>query len=259
MSERHDESQILIEALAAEARTAAGEHPAVEVLAEYRDGDIDGAMANEIQAHLVGCRRCAQALLDLEDLAAAASRPRSQVADFETTAAFRAFKERLDWKRPSPIFRRWRQSAAAVAAALLVAVIGQSAWIAHLRSANRGLRHSLAAAIAPRVNPQSLHIMGGLRGDSSGEIVELSLDQPYVLVAIALDVDSTGDRYTVEITDSKGRVTWTDGGVELTDSTLRVLLPRDRLPEGRCRFRVLSQTAGGDEILLDTPRRIRYQ
>ena len=259
MSERSDNLRSLIEVLAGEATAGAGEHLEPELLAEYQAGGTGPETESEVRAHLVGCRRCVQALLNLEDFARATTAAPSNVSDLATAVAFRAFEANTlsEPDRSTPAW--WRTRAVALAASLVVAVLGQSAWVLHLRSVNSVLRYSLAELNAPQANPQTVFISDSLRGESATDTVTLSPEQAYVLLVIVPDLIETHGRYRVEISGDRGQVTWSDDRVELSESALRVRMPRALLPAGRYRIRVFAQAPEITKPLLDSTLRIRYQ
>ena len=119
-----------------------GEHPDAETLAAYHTRDLPEEDERRVQDHLLICRECAALLLDLEGLgdpdfgreveipagteeATWERRPRQEIRDNPRQATVVPFPPR---RRTAP--PPWMS---ALAAALLVAVIGLSAWVASLR------------------------------------------------------------------------------------------------------------------------------
>lgn len=113
-------------------------HPEPEVLAAYHTGELAEPEERRLQDHLVGCPECAALLLDLDGLSdpgfgAGALAPADQQALWRSLQA----EIRKEEPPPAPVVPlrrriaspRWLQ---ALAAALLVATIGLSVWVAAL-------------------------------------------------------------------------------------------------------------------------------
>jgi hypothetical protein len=78
------------------------DHPTPEELEAYHAKELSPEEEERIREHLVACRECADLMLDLQSLYAAANQPETGVADFEQATAWRDLREKLPF-RPEPI------------------------------------------------------------------------------------------------------------------------------------------------------------
>jgi len=113
-------------------------HPKPKMLAAYHAGELTEPEERRLQDHLVGCPECAALLLDLDGL----GRPEfgaGSLAPADQEALWRSLQAEIRKEEPlAPVIPMRRQSAAsrwlpALAAALLVATLGLSVWVASLR------------------------------------------------------------------------------------------------------------------------------
>lgn len=145
------------------------DHPTPDQWIAYHRGELPAAEEERLQEHLVRCRDC----FDLAEGAAAFAEPDGEPGrgeDVETAAVWRLLRPQLD-PAPHPPPRNVREISEsprrqpglgmrfppyALAASLLVAVVGLTAWNLQLRSAVDALR-------APRPNVPLFQISGGER------------------------------------------------------------------------------------------------
>lgn len=121
----------------------AGEHPDHDALAGYLTGELDVETEARVNDHLVACRSCAATLLDMEPLAQPDTGVAEGVADLATAAAWRDLRHRVfDEESPAwPVVgRHWSTAVAA----LLVATLGLSVWVADLKQQVSELSRPLA-------------------------------------------------------------------------------------------------------------------
>jgi Putative zinc-finger len=146
-------------------------HPEPEMLAAYHAGELTEPEERRLQDHLLGCPECAALLLDLDGL----SDPgfgASSLAPADQEALWRSLQAEIRKEEPAipasvapvvPLRRRaasprWLQ---ALAAALLVATIGLSVWVA-------SLRRTVAELSLPQANAPVLDLDAGTaRGDGT--------------------------------------------------------------------------------------------
>src|SRR4051812_39568903 len=117
-------------------------HPEPETLAAYHAGELPEGEAQRLQDHLLACRECAALLVDLDGLADPAfgagslsaadqealwGRIQGEIKKEETPLAPVVPLRRPASPSGSP---RWLM---ALAASLLVATVGLSAWVVSLR------------------------------------------------------------------------------------------------------------------------------
>jgi len=113
-------------------------HPKPKMLAAYHAGELTEPEERRLQDHLVGCPECAALLLDLDGL----GRPEfgaGSLAPADQEALWRSLQAEIREEEPlAPVVPLRRPIASprwlpALAAALLVATLGLSAWVASLR------------------------------------------------------------------------------------------------------------------------------
>jgi anti-sigma factor RsiW len=154
-----------------------GPHVGTKRLIAYRQGTLSEAEQEAVQEHLSLCPRCAGLLLELRDFEAAAVRD-SGPAPRE---AWESFVRRLPAPAPPPPVRRPR-FVYAVAAALLLAVLGLSLWamvtvqrsrdrLTHLEQQLKQREEALAAL--RKSLGEAERQLDAARGQSSGRVAEL--------------------------------------------------------------------------------------
>lgn len=239
MNDWTDDLRQGVEELAGEARRSADVHLEPEEIADYRDGRLSPADAERVQSHLVACRECAALLLDLEGLADpafGAAEPwsaadadavwegvRSGLGDKKAAASVIPFPARV---RPP----RWLQ---ALAAALLIAVLGLSTRVA-------SLRHTVHELSRPEVNAIVLDLYpegSGRRSEGEGEGAEVRGGARFLTVSLHPAAAESYPDYEIEAAGADGRPIWQESGLRPDDLGLfLVTVPRS----------ALSVLAGGD-------------
>src|ERR1700704_5490298 len=126
-------------------------HPEPETLAAYHAGELEEVEAQRLQDHLLACRECAALLLDLDGLAdpgfgagSLSSTDQEELWGRIQGEIGQAGSPVIPFPRPSRSAPqpRWLQ---ALAASLLVATMGLSAWVV-------SLRHTVEALNRPEPN-----------------------------------------------------------------------------------------------------------
>ncbi len=252
MIEEPSDSQALTLVLAADAQAAAGEHPEIEQLLDYACGALDSGTESRIQTHLIGCRSCAQTLLDLRSFHQATDDADGEesVADLATAAAWRDFEARRDTAPVNPQVRHRRPRELYAAAALLVGFVSTSLWVVQLRQELETHSEPMLA--------RSFPIQEALRSERPGaEVVELEPENQLVHFDIELPVRVP--TYEIEILDAGGVSRWRDTAPAPSGSTrLSLLVPRRFLPEGDFRIVVRGGDAADRTVLIDKELRIRH-
>lgn len=235
----------------AEHAEAGGEHPGVEALIAYHGGTLPEDAARRVQDHLVVCRECLSALLELDGF----SRPLedemlAQSDDFSDAAAWRTLRGRLPAERtpgaapsgrnyaPGPRLPRW---AMALAAGLAVAVIGLASWGLGQRSRLAELDRRLVELSRPQPGAavRDLFPSSAVRGEEGGPpVVELPAGV-FTLLLLNLPEGPAYPAYEIEIVDAAGRRLWSGEDLALSGfGTLRLGLPAGFLPPGEHSLRL---------------------
>ncbi|HEY7213574.1 MAG TPA: zf-HC2 domain-containing protein, partial [Thermoanaerobaculia bacterium] len=183
------------------ARTAS--HPEPDELAAYHDGELPPERERRIQDHLVACRECAGLLLDLDGLADPGFGAGSGSSEKESV--WRGLQEEIgkgatlapvvSIRRAAYASPRWLQ---ALAAALLVATLGLSAWVASLQRTIRELGRPI-----PNAAPLQLDA-GSTRGEGGAlSVTTVPSDLTYALLILTPHGERR-DRYQAVIERANG-------------------------------------------------------
>jgi cell division protein FtsB len=159
MDEKRTDLKAALRELAAEESGDVGPHVGSKRLIAYREGMLAPAEREAVQEHLSLCARCTGLLLELRDFEASSARGDTGPESLRQEA-WESLVQRLPTKPPAvrPLSpreaprRRFPRFVLAAAAALLLVVLGFTAWIAvtaqreHQRNAEiTALRNSLAS------------------------------------------------------------------------------------------------------------------
>jgi len=236
-----------------------GEHPDAETLAAYHARELPEEEERRVQDHLLVCRECAELLLDLEGLGD---------PDFGQDVEIPAGTDEALWERlrqeirddPRPTLRAEAAPAtvvpfaprrrnapppwmSALAAALLVAVIGLSVWVASLRQTVRDL--SLPEVNAPVLEPV-LSGIGQREGGPAPAAEEVS--SGVRLFALILSPVRRGDfqDYDVEISRAGGGVVRRETGLRPNAyGSFSLIETRSSLGPGDYQIRLFGIGSGG--------------
>lgn len=254
------DSEALAAVLAAHAEAAAGEHRELETLLAYHAGTLAPEDAARVQDHLVGCRRCAATLLELERFLEepAGDAGGDGVVDLAAVAGWRDFRRRLD-PPERPAARRpgaWRLAAVA---ALIAAVLGLAARVAQLRDVNVDLRETVAALSAPAVNPPSFRV-GELRRGAEEATIAIDVPPGEAFIQLGVEPPARFAVYEIAISDREGRSILRTGPHPATSAGILTLrLARPRVPAGDYRIEVWGLDDGRRDLLIERSLRIRYR
>ncbi len=273
----------------AESARKSAEHPSPETLLDYHQGKLDAVPAGRTAEHLVQCRECALALLDLADLTQAGPEPLPETGigatsetakiiprvpepDFATEAAWRGLRQSLPGAESlenHPAENRARAASGPIRqwtgfllAALLLLSAGLGLLIIRLQNNLATARHELASLLQPELD-LSLFYLDETTRDSVDGPLELPADRDrFVLIltpppAEGIAVSPTS--FALQILDSQGRHSWgAEGLIPNSYGTLRLGLSRRQLGPGTHIVRLLAEPTGDlvaeHSIYLQNPR-----
>ena len=235
-----------VRGLAAEARRSLEEHPLPEELLDYHAGDLQEEDRERIQEHLALCPACVRVLLDLDAFPDVEPvRSEDRLTDIELARAW----QRLQ-RSAAPVAQdrsRIAPPMLALAAVLLLAVVGLSLWVVRLRGEVRGLSSPQAGVLVADLVPQKEAVE---RAEGGEEVVRVPAWADRILLILNLADPTTHPTYRIEITSRDGREVWSRAGVRRSaDGTFALEVPRRFLPAGRYRIRLFG-IEGGSELLV---------
>lgn len=256
MSGNEPEIRQAVEAWLAQAGEGGG-HPDAETLAAYHARELPEEAELRIQEHLLVCRECAALLLDLDRLGD---------PDFGRDVEIPAGTGEAVWERlrqeireepaappagtiPFPSRRRTEPPRwlSALAAALLVAVIGLSAWVASLRRTVEDLSR-------PEVNAPVLDLVPlGVGPRDEVAPPEAEVPSGARMFTLILSPARRGDLqdYEVEIAPAGGGAVWRERGIRPNVyGSFSLTVPRRALGTGEHRLRLFGIGSGGNRELL---------
>ncbi|HEY4596160.1 MAG TPA: zf-HC2 domain-containing protein, partial [Thermoanaerobaculia bacterium] len=233
-----------------------GEHPDAETLVAYHARELPAAAEQRLQDHLLLCRECAGLLLDLERLDDPGFGSEIEIPEGTGEALWNGLRQEIR-KEPAPAVaavipfpsRRtlspppWMS---ALAAALLVAVIGLSAWVASLRRTVEGLSR-------PEVNAAVLDLVpGGVGQREGGSAPAAVVPSGSRLFTLILSPGQGGDfqDYAAEIGRPGGAVAWRGRGLRPNAyGSFSLTLSRRAFAAGEHRLHLFGIRNGGREVL----------
>lgn len=256
MSGPDDELREAVEEIVAAARRDS--HPDPERLAAYHAGELPLAEAERLQDHLVACRECSGLLLDLDRLAdplfGAEMIPEETKEDLWRRVLDGVRREEapaapvVPIRRPSSSLRQFQ----ALAAALLIATVGLSLWVA-------SLRRTVGELSRPQVNAPVLDLYAGtVRGEEDGRPA-MSVPAGARVFTVILNAPGrrSHDEYRVEIAREGGAVAWSGEGLEPNlFGSFSVTLSRNLLPPGDYRIRLFGRTGGEEQRIEEYALRV---
>ncbi|MDY7091519.1 MAG: zf-HC2 domain-containing protein [Acidobacteriota bacterium] len=219
-------------------------HPEPALLLRYWDQELDPEEAAAVREHLVACRACTAALVDLEALeelkgpASDSEEPADYstadhaTADYATAAAWRDLRARLAEEEDSseapaaasapspsrnrpPADGRARAWIPRLAAVLAAAVVGLGIWVAQLSEQEQTLEDQVADLSAPQANPAVLYLDALTRNeDATPPTLPASRR---AMVFLTPPVEPAASSYRVEIHDAEGTPWLTLDDLELQE------------------------------------------
>jgi len=235
-----------------------GEHPDAETLAAYHARELPEEDERRVRGHLLVCRDCAGLLLDLEALDDPGFGREVEIPAGTGEAVWKRLRQEIrDHPRPEKEtvipFSPRRGTAPppwmpALAAALLVAVVGLSAWVA-------SLRRTVDELSRPEINAPVLDLLPrgiGPRDEGAAPIAEVPADAR--IFTLILSPVRRGDfqGYEAEIAPTGGAaVVWREKDLRPNDyGSFSLTVPRRALGGGEHRLRLFGIGRGGDRELL---------
>jgi hypothetical protein len=224
VSDRHGERDLTasIRELAATLERDLRDHPAPEELQEFLAGDLPADQRERIEEHLALCRDCARAAVELAEIPETDFGKRGElVTGAEIEAQWKRFQATV---RPA---RRRPKAIEVLAAVLLLALIGMTAWV-FLRESQ-----SQAVVFLVDLSPADSTTRGVVKAvplPTWAGSVQLVLDPPYPMQAYP--------ESQVEIRAQGGRQVSSDRVYPQRDGTLSLQVHRRRLPAGSYEIRV---------------------
>jgi hypothetical protein len=233
----------------AEARQELAPHPTPDELVAYHAGGLAAADEARVGDHLVLCPHCLEMLLDLGRLPDPDFGSEQRTTSVEKGAAWQALQSRLaaeavprETPRPRVTSRRSRwapflaspRTAYALAASLLVAVVGLSVRVGQLE---RGI----AELSSPQLNAPVVDLFpaSALRGGDGGGVVELGPSSRSFALILSPKGSSDFAGYRTQIIGPAGNVVWSGGGLERNrDGSFTLILSRRFLGPGEYRLRL---------------------
>jgi hypothetical protein len=193
------------------------DHPAPEELQDFLAGDLPADQRERIEEHLALCRDCARVAVELAEIPETDLGKRGElVTEAEIEAQWKRFQAAV-----APARRRPR-AIEALAAVLLLALLGLAAW----------------ALIREMTQPQTdVAIVDLFPADKRGpeDVVFVSLPPWAGRIALTLNPakDLVYPEYRVEIRGPGGRRIWSTRKIQPDEKgTFVVVVPRRLLPEG---------------------------
>ena len=188
-------------------------HPSPDELVAYSAGKLSAAEEARIQNHLALCSHCLELLLDLGRLSDSEPDGEHSVTADEKAAAWQALQARLAAEaapRRRPGLLAFPRPAYALAACLLVAVVGLSLRVWHLERSLADLSHPQANAPVVDLLPAS-----PLRGEPGKRaVVKLAPASRFFVLILSPKGSPDDADYRVEILDAGGRIVWSEEGLE---------------------------------------------
>ena len=259
MSDHEPEIRQAVEEWMAETGKAGpedGEHPDDETLAAYHARKLSPAVEKRVQDHLLLCRECARLLLGLGELDDPDFGPGIEIPEGTGEALWDGLRQEIR-KEPAPAVAavvpfpprrisgppRW---ISALAAALMVGVIGLSVWVA-------SLRRTVGELSRPEVNATVLDLVPlGIGQREGGNGAAAVVPSGSRMITLILSPARRGDfqDYEAEIARAGGEVVWHGQGLRPNDyGSFSLTLPRRALGTGEHRLRLFGIRSGRREVL----------
>lgn len=248
-----------VRALAAEARRGLDPHLSPEDLLDYHAGDVTGDERERIQDHLALCPVCTRALLDLESFPNVEPvREEDRLSDSALAGEWRRFEERTGAiPLPRAARRAFPSSPAlpwALAASLLLAVLGLSVWAGLLRRDLSAPRADVYVAdLTPREESRE-------RSVAEEEVVRVPAWADRVLLILNLAEVPSFPEYRVEIAPAGGKAVWSRRGVRPSpDGNFTLEIPRSFLAGGPRGIRLYGRQGNAWTVVAEYGVRIEEQ
>lgn len=218
-------------------------HPRVEELMRYHGGELEAAEAERVQDHLLVCPECMEDLLDLDGFIAAGAARTEGTGESAgaggaepSDSASGAGGRRLAW---------------ALAASILVAVVGLGTWAVQERRV-ADLRSQVAELSAPRPDVPIVDLLPAwsVRGESAARApAEVPPGEDFVTFVLNLPQAAGLSGFEADLVAPGGEVLWS-GPVERSRyGTFTLGVWSGRLPAGENEIRVYGVEDGRRRLL----------
>lgn len=192
-------------------RTTAPRHPDDEDLQALLWNELDETRAAGVRAHLESCAACRESYAELQEFAAVEGPP----DDPAERAAGRLMAETV---LTQARLERWRATAAALAASLVLATAGGTTFFAHREYS------ATSTANGPRVE-----VREGVRAPTQ---LELRAEDRLIELAVFPKVVDTQARYSLDVRDGDNRSVAMLEDLVLRDRHLEIPLPSGPFQRG---------------------------
>ena len=216
-----------------------GDHPEVDVLIAYHQGELTGGQRDGVLDHLTVCRQCMGMLRDFREFSdSVAERAEEESVDFEAAASLRALKPRLAatdgaaepdtaGRSPSPSVPKksvW-QVLAAMAATFVLTALGFSIWNSEQQRTPAGLQ--------PNAAIYDLKEQSGERSGRTAPVTSIPASLGATLI-LSPDLEPPFTKYRIVFRDVGGAVIQSAQGLtpHPVDATLTCGLLPGSLPPG---------------------------
>lgn len=226
-------------------------HPSPDVLLAYHTRSLAADEEEEVREHLATCATCARAVLDFEDFADLEPPEDRAPTELDRRRLWRRIEaaERTPAPGASPATVRWL---GALAAALLVTVVGLSVWVIRLQPEPSPVRSELALATLVPAGTA-----GTVRGQAQSVLVPPWAES--VVLVLSHGGLERPDRYRIELVDDAGRVAWSEPEARRgEDGTFTVEVERAALPPGEHTVRLVAVDGGSPTTVAEYPVRVEH-
>lgn len=245
MSDRHGERNLTaaVQDLAVALERGLGDHPAPGELLDFLAGDLSEGGRERIEDHLALCRACARTALELAGSSELEAAPAGALlTEKELAAEWERFRGALA-ATPARRTAAMRGVPWALAAGLLLAVVGLGWWVGELAREVRRLSAPRGDMVVADLLPVAARERAA--GEDEGEEVPVPAWAERVVLLLALADPGAAAEYRVEIAGADG-----GGGRQIRglrrdpDGTLALDLPARMLRPGRYRIRLFTAEGG---------------
>jgi hypothetical protein len=222
-------------------------HPSAQELVDYHFGILPPEEADAIQEHLIFCRECAQAVLDMVAFSRPEGEPAGPAVDLDRE--WDRLQARLEEKAPPTAARPLpsRRLPWALAAASLLGTLGLLGWNLSLREELGEARRPSADVVLANLVPER---PGAERATEAPARVGVRPEQRKVLLLLNLGDLRDFPDYRMELADPERGVLWAESGVPRNeDGTFLLEIPADLLETKPYEVR-LSGRSDGESVPL---------
>ena len=262
MTQRRKELKTTLGELVDELRQDLGAHPDPEELLAYQAGKLSAAAESRLRDHLVLCPVCLELLLDSGCFADPEFGSGRQVSAAEMAAVWQGIRPRAAEAPGARILKgRFPRFPAptslrvpyALAAALLIAVVALSLWVA-------SLRQTLGELSRPQLNTplHDLYPASFVRSeDDAARGLQIPPEAKLVTLILNPTRPPSDAAYRVAIVEPDGTELWSAAGLEANPSgSFTLTVPRRFLDAGEWTLRLYGLADHGPELIEEYPLRI---